>query len=291
MHSQWTKPDTLELVLLGSGVVLIVAMAATASLKRQWKSVFLMPTPTENRLEPLDLLIGLAAMWVVPGVIYKVIAGNTHTETTSQPTSLPTDQADVTQLSCGAVGLILAFVVLMWIGRGRFRGGWSGWGMDFRRLPVRFLQAVVAYIAIWPVCFGVLQLTVFIIRLIMPDFEPQEHTTIKTLMSGEAGTTAFFLTVISALILAPIVEELLFRGLIQPLIAKAARSQWVAIVFTGVAFGIFHVPLYHAVPALGIFGILLGYLYARTNSLVLVICLHIVFNGKTLLWLALGATQ
>jgi membrane protease YdiL (CAAX protease family) len=40
---------------------------------------------------------------------------------------------------------------------------------------------------------------------------------------------------------------------------------------------------------LTIFGAFLGYLYARTRSLTLVILLHAAFNAKTLLWIAIGA--
>jgi membrane protease YdiL (CAAX protease family) len=43
-----------------------------------------------------------------------------------------------------------------------------------------------------------------------------------------------------------------------------------------------HSPQWHLVPALAVLGLAQGYLYARTQSLTLVILFHVVFNLRTL---------
>ena len=286
MHPQWTQIDTAELILIASGAVLLVAGVLTLSVRRRWSGALAVAPPPENRVEPLDVLVTLAAMWLVPSTIYALIAPADDAPA-MQPSTSPADAIDEAKIIAAFAVQVIALVILLAIGRYRFRGGLSGWGFDIRRAATRFSQAVIAYVAVWPLCFAALHLTVFVARLIAPGFEPQEHATIRTLLSGEAGTIATLLTVGGALIVAPISEELFFRGLFQPLLAKASHPR-VAVILSGLAFGAFHVPLYHAMPALAVFGIALGYLYARTGSLLLVILLHIVFNGKTLLWLALG---
>jgi hypothetical protein len=94
--------------------------------------------------------------------------------------------------------------------------------------------------------------------------------------------------VLSAVVLAPWVEEMFFRGILQAGLARWGRSQWKAVVVSGLAFGLFHWEVGYTVPALAFFGLVLAYCYARTQSLTLVILLHAIFNGKTLLWLALS---
>lgn len=286
MQSQWTQIDTAELILLASGVVLLIAGAVTLSVRRQWSGALVIAPPPENRVEPLDVFVALAAMWLIPGILYAILGPATDTPAT-QPTTSPADAINEPQIIAVVTGQVIAMFILLAIGRFRFHNGLSGWGLDIRRVATRFSQAVIAYVAVWPLCFAVLHLTLFVTRQFIPDFEPPEHTTITTLLTGEAGMLATILTVVGALIVAPIIEELFFRGLFQPMLARAARP-WPAVILSGLAFGMFHHPLYHAMPALALFGIALGYLYARTGSLLIVIFLHIVFNGKTLLWLALG---
>jgi membrane protease YdiL (CAAX protease family) len=82
-------------------------------------------------------------------------------------------------------------------------------------------------------------------------------------------------------VVAPVVEELTYRGL-----GFAAVRQFfggaAAVVVTGVAFGLAH-GLVIALPVLTIFGLILGWLRLRTKSLYPPIILHAVFNGTALL--------
>jgi membrane protease YdiL (CAAX protease family) len=78
---------------------------------------------------------------------------------------------------------------------------------------------------------------------------------------------------------APIVEELTYRGLGFTLLARFGQKT--AIVFVGVAFGLAH-GLLTALPILIAFGIALAYLRSRTNSVYPSIALHAVFNGFAL---------
>jgi len=97
--------------------------------------------------------------------------------------------------------------------------------------------------------------------------------------SHRAG--AFVANFVVVAVLAPIVEELTYRGL-----GFAAVQQFfggaVAVVVTAVAFGLAH-GLVIALPVLTIFGVILGWLRLRTRSIYPPIILHAIFNGAALL--------
>jgi membrane protease YdiL (CAAX protease family) len=77
-------------------------------------------------------------------------------------------------------------------------------------------------------------------------------------------------------IAAPVVEELLFRGLLQNALAKYVPS-WGAILLSSLLFALVHLQLY-AIPALMSLSIAFGYLYHRTGSLRTNIILHMANN-------------
>jgi membrane protease YdiL (CAAX protease family) len=80
---------------------------------------------------------------------------------------------------------------------------------------------------------------------------------------------------------APVVEELLYRGLGLSLVG-AVTSVVVAVTVTSLAFGLAH-GLVVALPVLTIFGVVLGVLRVRTDSVYPPIVLHAFFNGAALI--------
>lgn len=89
-------------------------------------------------------------------------------------------------------------------------------------------------------------------------------------------------------VVAPIVEELTFRGLGYSLLARYGR--WTAIVVTGLAFGLAH-GLVEAFPFLAAFGIGLAYLRSRVNSVVPGMIVHGLFNAVALTVAVSGKPQ
>jgi membrane protease YdiL (CAAX protease family) len=92
---------------------------------------------------------------------------------------------------------------------------------------------------------------------------------------------AFVANFVVVAVVAPIVEELTYRGL-----GFAAVRQFfgagAAIVVTALAFGLAH-GLVVALPVLTVFGLILGWLRFKTSSLYPPIILHAIFNGAALL--------
>jgi hypothetical protein len=90
-----------------------------------------------------------------------------------------------------------------------------------------------------------------------------------------------FATLLLACVIAPVLEEMLFRGIIlRGFLQRYSRVQ--AIWGTSVLFGLAHMNIYQFVAAL-LLGALSGWLYERARSLVPCIALHAAYN--TALWL------
>lgn len=79
---------------------------------------------------------------------------------------------------------------------------------------------------------------------------------------------------------APLVEELLFRGLLQNAFAKHMPI-WGAIILSSLLFATVHLQPY-AIPGLMSLSIAFGYLYHRTGSLRMNILLHMANNAVAL---------
>jgi membrane protease YdiL (CAAX protease family) len=83
-------------------------------------------------------------------------------------------------------------------------------------------------------------------------------------------------TVISVCILAPVLEEMLFRGVILRSFLRL-YSRWVAILASSAIFGLAHLNIYQFMVAL-LIGSIAGWLYERTRSLWPCILLHAAYN-------------
>jgi membrane protease YdiL (CAAX protease family) len=91
---------------------------------------------------------------------------------------------------------------------------------------------------------------------------------------------AFAANVALLTIVAPLVEELMFRGLGQSLLRFLGR--WPSILVVGVAFGATH-GLLEALLILVPFGVALAYVRDRTDSVYPGMVVHGVFNGLALI--------
>jgi membrane protease YdiL (CAAX protease family) len=89
--------------------------------------------------------------------------------------------------------------------------------------------------------------------------------------------SSILLQVLSAVILAPIVEELCFRGLILNR-SLYWMPKWAALLLQGVLFGVMHLNVPQGIFA-ALVGILLGMLYIRYRSLWVSIAAHLAVNG------------
>ena len=95
----------------------------------------------------------------------------------------------------------------------------------------------------------------------------------QQLISGIAG--ALFVVVSG-----PIIEEIGFRGLLLDGLLKTQCRPWVAILISAVAFGLVH-GLWAPFVTATLFGLLAGWLYWRTGSIIPSLIIHIANNSLT----------
>jgi membrane protease YdiL (CAAX protease family) len=97
-------------------------------------------------------------------------------------------------------------------------------------------------------------------------------------MFAQMGSRNFGM-VLAVCLLAPVLEEMLFRGIILRSFLRQ-YSRWSAILGSAAVFGFAHMNLYQYVVAL-LLGIFLGWLYERSQSLLPCIALHAAYNSAS----------
>lgn len=150
-----------------------------------------------------------------------------------------------------------------------------GLGLSARRWRIDSARAVVATLAAWPLCVGLLALTSWII--------PHKPEHAHPVLSGMSGAPWEWLVaiVITAAVIVPIGEELLFRGLGQSLLRRHF-GPWPAVLVASAIFAAVHWSQPQAVPSLFVLAVVMGYNYERTGRLLAPILIHALFNAANL---------
>jgi membrane protease YdiL (CAAX protease family) len=144
----------------------------------------------------------------------------------------------------------------------------------------------------WRTAFGIglgVGLGMFVLTILLgPLLNPGREQGVTPDTWEPRHAAAYVANGIVVAVVAPIVEELTFRGLGYSLLARYGR--WAAIIGTGLAFGLAH-GLVEAFPFLAAFGIGLAYLRSRVDSVYPGMILHGLFNGIALIVAVSGKPQ
>lgn len=93
-------------------------------------------------------------------------------------------------------------------------------------------------------------------------------------------SAGFILSMIMVSLIAPIVEETAFRGVIYGYL-RSRFGVTTGIVLSGLLFGFAHAPSWEIVPNASVMGFLFAFAYERSGSLWIPIMLHGLLNGLT----------
>lgn len=126
------------------------------------------------------------------------------------------------------------------------------------------------------------QMVVAIWRWFDPAARPPEHHVLEALQSDPAPPWGALHLTFQAVIVAPLVEELFFRGLLLQTLWHLTGLAWPAVVISALLFGLVHLPVPQSVLPLVTMGCALGYLRLRHRSLGLCIAVHMLFNLRTM---------
>ncbi len=159
------------------------------------------------------------------------------------------------------------------------RAGWEAWlGLRWPAWQWVFLLAPAAVVFMWLV-FGGLQVSGYV--------EWMESLGVKTvqdtvkLLQESKDPLVLGLMAAAAVIVAPLCEEVVFRGYFYPVLKKFA-GVWPAAICSALVFAAAHGNLTALLP-LFIFGGLLVFIYEKTGSIWAPIAVHFCFNSATVI--------
>src|SRR5436190_7831644 len=156
----------------------------------------------------------------------------------------------------------------------RHRTSWRAvFGFNSPRPLSALLMAMGVTSIILPVAWGLGILSTKLMGQFHVDAVPQQS--VRMLQTGISLGPEIFLALL-AIAIAPVTEELLFRGILYPFIKQQGYPK-LAIWSTAVLFGALHLNLMTFVP-LTFLGLVLAWLYDATDNLVAPIFAHGLFN-------------
>lgn len=218
--------------------------------------------PRHNSLNPIHILV-LLTLWLGAGVATNWILG------------WQLEEGDLRRvLLAGLAGHVALLTGGLAVAHFAFRRGLRrGAGLSLRRWLWDFLRGLFACLAVLPVCFAALQVT----RFLIPFDRIETHQVL--LAFDELGGGWTLVGAGMAIVLAPLAEELFFRGVIQSMLRRYLARPWAAVGLTGVFFALVHAPYWDTMPALFVLAVVLGYNYERTGRLTAPIVIHALFNA------------
>lgn len=211
------------------------------------------------------LLVGMLAIFVWPQLL--------------DSAALSVDEyAFLALLSQGGTLPVLLFLVWR---LGRQADGWRHFGLVARRLFRDVGCAAVAFVTAMPVVLGVGGILMIAATLAGQPPPTIAHEMLEKLRDAESTQTiALFL--ISAVVIAPLTEEIMYRGLVQSALRGSGffTNRWLLICMAAAFFAAVHGTqvAWQALPVLFALAVVLGWLYERTASLWPSILLHAGFN-------------
>ena len=197
------------------------------------------------------------------------------------------------------IGEMATIAVIIFFAGIYFTRRLKGFGLDIKTIVKDFFAAFVNLLTVWPLIAAAMILTAYFGELFWGgEYQIQQHQQLK-LISENPQLLSRILIVVTAVLIAPVLEEMLFRGLFQTAIrsyiavfrsalvpqnapdaerAKDRYGAWLAIAISSVLFTMTHANAGHW-PALFVLGVCMGYAYEKSGSLFRPIFIHSIFNA------------
>lgn len=160
--------------------------------------------------------------------------------------------------------------------------------VDYRKILSPKTVGCLAALAFFAqfVCSIVMAVIAFVFPEVFKDYE-------KLMEGVDINVLPAWATLFIVAVWAPLAEEIVFRAMIFRTLRKGF-ALWPAAVLSGIAFGVYHMNLIQGVYA-SLLGILLAYIYEKTNSLLGVYLFHLSFNlmnyGISFIWQQAGLSE
>ena len=278
MAASTTQPTTLPVQQYDSRIVLIavgICVLVVWILRRLTEPQKLTLAGTPGRpstLNPIHVLVVLFAWISTQGALAELL-GIYLAEDSFAFRFLP-----------NAVGGIVLMVGSLIVAKLTFTHGLKrGFALSMRHWLYDSARGLIGALAVLPVCYALWYATV----QLLPIDKPPVHQMLT--MIAEGSRAQQIAIIIAAVVLAPLGEEMFFRGLLQTLLRKYLHSPWLAVVLSSVAFAAVHLPI-QTMPPIFVLSIVLGYNYERCGRLYASILMHALFNAANI-WMFVAAAS
>lgn len=141
---------------------------------------------------------------------------------------------------------------------------------------------VVAFLASLPVCYSQAAVGEWIWKFVTSGQPAPDHQVLLSFSQNEWGDWGRVILILVAVVVAPVTEELYFRGLLLGGLLQLTRLPWLSVALSAVAFGAAHASQPQVVAPIVTLGLILGYVRVRWNSIALCMFIHAFFNGRTM---------
>jgi membrane protease YdiL (CAAX protease family) len=184
-----------------------------------------------------------------------------------------------------SIGAIVTIAAMMFLAHVHFARRLKGFGLNIRTIAKDFFMAFFNLLAVWPLILAAVTVTIYVAKLFTnQDYQMQQHQQLE--MITEYPQLPVQITIIFvAVVIAPLLEEMMFRGFVQTTIRSyinTKNSAWPAIAASSVFFAMMHADPSHW-PSLFILGVCLGYSYEKSGSLLRPIFIHFFFNATSII--------
>ena len=157
------------------------------------------------------------------------------------------------------------------------------WGVTWWQIGVRPAEAVWYFRAVLLALVALLSVALVSVSMESLLGQPLENPQVEMLAPGGSSLPAAIMMLALVAGLAPMVEELLFRGLLYRWIGERF-GMWPALIVSSLVFSCLH-GIAILIPPLFVVGCLLAWLYEKSGSIWPCMVMHGVFNGLMLLGL------
>lgn len=269
--------DTLrELLVIGpAGFVAVVVLAVAAA--RGALSLKHAPVRAVD-LAPFDLLIAFG-LFILSAAGAGLVVGMLGIDADSYEltTALATLGAQVVMHGPPALYILIRLAVQP--------RGLVEWGLLPRRPGRELLAAGAGFMLAMPLVLAVNVTMVFVGLLIGFDAPDVGHELLRLMRDADSPTVVAVMA-LSAVVVAPVAEEIIFRGLIQTVLLNALgrEHRWFALIIASMVFAAVHIPAtpWQTWGGLFILGMMFGWLYERYGSLLPACLMHGLFNATNI---------
>ncbi len=249
--------------LIAVGLCVLVAWCVWRAI-RPAKLLLASVPGRKNTLTPVHILLLFVGCWLVNSGLYQVLSW-------AMDAKSPRFQA-LWMLVAQPCMLILGIVMAAYTFRFGLR---RGFGLSARHWLNGIFRGVLGYLAVLPVCTGLLMLSMWI----LPQGLKKEHHALVLLGLKDLPGVWKAMAVCGAVIMAPLAEEIFFRGLLQSMVRRYSGGAWPAVIISSAVFAAMHFGTPQAIVPLFALGVVLGYSYEHTGRLYRSILIHALFNG------------